>query len=699
MKALIITEKPTAYRNFEQALGGATGTYCNMDYELAQLRGHLMTLSSPEEQVDDKSFAEQTANWNNTNTIPWPLDEFNWNKTYLKQQYSSPSTHKSSMTPKQQISHIKKQAARCDTLIIATDSDDSGEGDVLGQEIVDAIAWTGKVLRLRFADESSQSLIAALNELEDISNPDNNPFYERGKAREQFDYASMQLSRLASQAVKKQGYDHVIRPGRLKSVIIELIYQQTRARDLFQAKEQFRAVFIDNHHNKFIDKHLRKHDIPKIANEDLKELKTSTVTVKEPERIYTMAPKMMNLDQVSVAVDKTHASIDEFLETYQKMYEAGYLSYPRTADNAMTLSQWEQLAPLTDKIANLIHVAPDSLTNRDARAPYVTDKALSHGCNRPGLTIPTNRQSLEKKYGKLGWTIYETIARSYLAVLSDDYECDSYQAFITDYPTFVASKTVPVSLGFKRVLQVNDAETTIENLAESSHVLAFGTVATPQLSSSKTSTPTKPSRKFVTNYLRAHKIGTGATRLATISDLLKGKTKVMSEGPELGYSLNRVGTLSGAVLENTLLASPKVTNALYKMIEAIGNKEMELNKIYEAIDVIIDQDRITMENNATKLSEDDYLKGRLPLKNVTTPVDKYTGIYNGTEISINRKFMKHEFSQQELEQLYAGENVTIMVTKKNGQKKQVRGKLAQKTAKFGNREPVKYWGFDIVEWL
>lgn len=80
---------------------------------------------------------------------------------------------------------IKEKAVNYDTISIANDSDDSGEGDLLGKEILDAIAWQGDVYRARFADETEAGLRDAMDELENVTDPENNPYYGRGLAREQ----------------------------------------------------------------------------------------------------------------------------------------------------------------------------------------------------------------------------------------------------------------------------------------------------------------------------------------------------------------------------------------------------------------------------------------------------------------------------------------------------------------------------------
>ncbi len=51
MRYLIITEKPSAAKNFAKALGGQSGHYADFDYTITNLRGHVMQFKEPEEMV------------------------------------------------------------------------------------------------------------------------------------------------------------------------------------------------------------------------------------------------------------------------------------------------------------------------------------------------------------------------------------------------------------------------------------------------------------------------------------------------------------------------------------------------------------------------------------------------------------------------------------------------------------------------
>ena len=84
MKYLIITEKPSAAKNFIKALGGQSGEYAGYMYQIVNLHGHMMTFKEPEEMVTEdlrKAYKSWTLKY-----LPWQLDQMNWQRTYLKQR-------------------------------------------------------------------------------------------------------------------------------------------------------------------------------------------------------------------------------------------------------------------------------------------------------------------------------------------------------------------------------------------------------------------------------------------------------------------------------------------------------------------------------------------------------------------------------------------------------------------------------------
>ncbi|CAK1235877.1 DNA topoisomerase IA (TopA) [Fructobacillus fructosus] len=248
-KYLIITEKPSARKNFEKALGGLTGHLANYDYELTNLRGHVMTLKEPQEQVPS-NLKEKYESWQ-LKDLPWDLKDLAWKHTYLKSW--NPRSKKMEST-KSLVDDLKKKAATADALVIATDTDPSGEGDLLAWEAIDAIKWTGPVYRASFADESPKSLLKALNNLKAIEGKEQHGAYQKGLARNKWDFASMQLTRAATTLTRGEGYSLVSRQGRLKSAMLLKIYQQLEAIKNYVKVPYFEYRFKDENGNIFARK-------------------------------------------------------------------------------------------------------------------------------------------------------------------------------------------------------------------------------------------------------------------------------------------------------------------------------------------------------------------------------------------------------------------------------------------------------------
>ena len=239
---LILTEKPSASANFVKALGGKTGIFNDFNYKITNLRGHVMTLKDPEEMVEE-SLKKQYKSWL-VKHLPWRLDDFSWERTYIRQRNLRTGKIESS---KKLVDELKKEAKNgYDAIVIATDTDPSGEGELLAWEALDAINWRGKVFRANFMDESAHGIKTAMMNLRDVSDKHQDGEYIKGESRNRWDFASMQLTRIATTAAKKQGFKVVAREGRLKSVIVWQIYAQLEAIKQYVKKPYFEVKFKDS---------------------------------------------------------------------------------------------------------------------------------------------------------------------------------------------------------------------------------------------------------------------------------------------------------------------------------------------------------------------------------------------------------------------------------------------------------------------
>lgn len=188
---LILAEKPSAARNFAKALGGKTGNYAGTEYKITNLRGHVMGLLPPDKQVPTEK-VEFYKSWDLEN-LPWNLNDFAWKKGILN-------------GCKDIISGLKDELKEADCVVIATDVDPSGEGELLAWEALEKCGWRGPTKRMYFADEAPASVQKAFMERKTLPSMDKDGDYVKAVVRERWDLASMQFTRAANG--RKERYEN-----------------------------------------------------------------------------------------------------------------------------------------------------------------------------------------------------------------------------------------------------------------------------------------------------------------------------------------------------------------------------------------------------------------------------------------------------------------------------------------------------------
>lgn len=167
----------------------------------------------------------------------------------------------------------------------------------------------------------------------------------------------------------------------------------------------------------------------KVANQ----LKTAHVVVDENTRKQTPPETLPDLSIISAKLSKDGASAKAVLFTYQKMYEATIVSYPRTEDKTITPEQLNELKPFIPKLATLVGVSMNQLNvDKELSTRYVKAGG-AHGANRPGTNVPDSLDSL-KQYGPLAIPIYDYLTRKFLAIFAENAEFLEHHAHLQEYP-------------------------------------------------------------------------------------------------------------------------------------------------------------------------------------------------------------------------------------------------------------------------
>ena len=113
--------------------------------------------------------------------MPWDPADFNWNKRMIKGSGGL-------------VKDIRAGLKGATEVVIATDVDPSGEGELLAWEILDDIGWKGKTTRMYFTDEAEKSIRKAFKTRKVIKSMLEDGDYVKADTRSRFDYLSMQLT-------------------------------------------------------------------------------------------------------------------------------------------------------------------------------------------------------------------------------------------------------------------------------------------------------------------------------------------------------------------------------------------------------------------------------------------------------------------------------------------------------------------------
>ena len=652
----ILTEKPSAKRNFVKALGGERGTFNGEKYVIVNALGHLYELKEPKQQVDEDLQAKYSS-WS-LNNLPWDHEDLNWEYQMSKggQKY---------------LKEIKASLKDCDEIVIATDIDPTGEGDLLAAEIIFGQKLNKKKLtRMEFVDESAKSLQKAFKNRRLIPDLSKDLNYQKALFRSKWDFMSMQFTRIASNVSPVKG---VIRQGRLKSTMVYLVGEQLKLHNAYEEIPYFQNRFIDENKNIYTSSKEEKHDEEKDVPDKYKE---SDIVIDSKTMKKTPPPRLVDLAQLSSMLAPRGFSSAEVQTTYQKMYQEEYLSYPRTEDKNITHEQFKEMLPLVDKIADLVGIDIAKLTHRKPRPTHVKNSG-SHGANRPGMKVPSSLNSLSR-FGRSAVPIYTLLAKNFLAMFGEDYQYEHQKGHVKDYPAFKGTANIPKHLGWKEIFQSDDEE--------EEESLGLGKRGKPFIYKGFPPKPNAPTQGWLMKQLEKYSVGSGATRNSTFTEITNQKAKYPLMTSDRGkLDLPIYGIISHQLLEGTKIGDVETTESVLKVMKDIGNGKLELaeDKLKE-IEFLIKHDMKQMRANAKDLKLPEYKQ--VEKETMTTE--------EGKEVSFKKEWGGHKFTEEEIEALVKGKTIQIKGLKsKRGKTYDAKGKLTEQ--KFKGKT---FWGFKMSEY-
>ncbi|MDN5744958.1 MAG: DNA topoisomerase [Nocardioidaceae bacterium] len=668
MSVGILMEKPSAARNGAKAWGGPNGTFEGEAYVIANARGHLYEFVDPFKMVE-ASLQEQYYKWNLAN-LPWDPSQMNFD---LEPVVNTSDVRR----------ELKKKLGSCDEIAIATDDDPTGEGDAIAiRAILELGLGKGKKFtRLHFTDESEASLKKAFRDRVDVPSLTEHPAFKMADFRAKWDLLSMQFTRVATNMARESGQDIVVRQGRLKSAMVGLVGDQLKAYNDYVKKPFFQNRFRDENEVVYSNPEEPRFDK---AGQVPAQYDPSPVVCDSKTEKKTTPPKLLDLAALSSMLVGKGVKAQLSLSTYQKMYEAGVVSYPRTEDKTITPEQFDELAPLADRIAGVVGVDTKHLTHRQPRSTHVKPKG-AHGANRPGPNVPRSLEQVEADYGTAGRHIYEILAKNYLAILAEDYRYEQQKGHVEKYPDFTGIANVPLLAGWKAVFDP-DADDESAGGDEDESSKGLGTNAAPFVYEGANKRPEHPSMKWLMKQLEKRDVGTGATRTSTYSEVTSSRAKnplLVEKGRKV--TLARAGEVSWLLLPDTRIGDLGVTEGVYTSMRAVCEGSADADALLAEIADWVRADMTTMAKNAESMRSELGLS-----KEEVVEKERAEGTWavTGKAVAFNRRWGGHRFTDEEVSALLAGETIDFSGVAKSGNSFDVYGKLAE-----GEIKGRKYVGF------
>lgn len=529
---LIIAEKPSLGRNIASAIGKLQARNGYMEgegYLVTWAFGHLFSLSDVEKYS------------------PNPDGSTRWCREVLPcfpQKFVFELRRGENGKPD---SGIEKQFRLIETLVNRTDVEavvNAGDADREGEIIVrlciqKALRSKKSVLRLWLPDQTPETVRAALADMKPDSDYDH--LAGEGFARTYIDWLyGVNFTRYAT---LRNGA--LLRVGRVIVPIVRAIYDRDMAIRNFKPEKYLVAQSRAQTKGETVDLASKKKFT--VAERDKAEAlckrynETGAVVTSVKKKKTTMAPgKLYSLSKLqSVLGKKFKMSMTDSLAIIQKLYEAGYLTYPRTNSEYLATAEKDKMRQILKGVSSLGY----PVRFKDSKSIFDDTKIESHSALTPTYKIPspTALSEDEKK-------VYSTVLRRFVAVFCSE-DCTAAKTEMTisvgNLEDFVLKGTTILTLGWMKYDDGGQKDKVLPNLEEGDEVnIAFAPLE-------KETTPPKhytieTLNQYLKNPFREEKAELKEKEENGETDDDTEEYRAMLEGVELGTEATRTSIIDNA---------------------------------------------------------------------------------------------------------------------------------------------------------
>ncbi|MCI5538343.1 MAG: DNA topoisomerase [Oscillospiraceae bacterium] len=559
---LIIAEKPSLARNIAAGIGDMkkrNGYLESERYIVTWAFGHLFSLCD----IEDYTGPTSTGRWNMENLPCFP-DKFKFKLKTNADKQVDPGVQR-------QFDIIKSLCMRSDVEAIVNAGDADREGEIIIRLcVMNALESEKPFYRLWLPDQTPETVRKALGEMKPESEYD--LLASEGFARTYIDWLfGVNLTRYAT---LKTGT--LLRVGRVIVPIVKAIYDRDMAIRNFKPDIYYAAASSAQTNGETVeltskskfskdekDKALalcEKYNSSKAVVTNVKSKKD----IIKPGKLYSLS-KLQN-----VLGKKYKMSMEQSLKIVQKLYEDGYLTYPRTNSEYLATAEKDKIKTIIKNIADMGY----HIEFKDKKTIFDDSKIESHSALTPTYKIPPKGKLSEDEN-----KVYSTVFRRFAAVFCAE-DCTAQKTELTvnvgGYEDFVLKGTVILEKGWMKYDDANRKDKFLPKLKKGDEVnIDF------KLCEKETSPPKHYTIETLNNYLKNPFREEKAAAADSENDDDSEDYRAIFEGLELGTEATRTGIIDNAVKSGYIELKKDVYKILPGgefLIESISYMNISMDK-------------------------------------------------------------------------------------------------------------------------
>ncbi len=529
---LIIAEKPSLGRNIAAAIGKLSSKSGYMEgegYLVSWAFGHLFSLADLDRYAPNPDGSNRWCR----SVLPCFPENFAFELRKDKDGKPDPGILK-------QFRLLEALANRPDVEAVVNAGDADREGEIIVRLCIEKALKTKKpVLRLWLPDQTPETVRAALADMKPDAEYDN--LAGEGFARTYIDWLyGVNFTRYAT---LRNG--QLLRVGRVIVPIVRAIYDRDMAIRNFRPEKYFAVVSRAETKGETVElTSKKKFTAAERAKADLLAARyneTGAVVTSVKKKKTTLAPgKLYSLSKLqSVLGKKYRMSMTDSLAVVQKLYEAGYLTYPRTNSEYLATAEKGKMRQIIASISKLGY----PVRFKDSKSIFDDSKIESHSALTPTYKIPApDALSADEK------KVYSTVLRRFVAVFCAE-DCTAAKTemkiAVGDLEEFVLKGTTVLTPGWMKYDDGGVKDKVLPDLAEGDAVnIAFAPVE-------KETTPPKhytieTLNQYLKNPFREEKAELKEKEENGEADDDTEEYRAMLEGVELGTEATRTAIIDNA---------------------------------------------------------------------------------------------------------------------------------------------------------